>query len=541
MRRFSLVSISVAVAVLATLTVGSTVAPGAGMDATDIATDYVKDNKQQLGLTGADVNDMRVTNTVVDPGTRTTHVYFQQVHKDIGVYNGLLTVNVAADGWVVSSGNRFVPNLAAAAGGQSAKRADEAAEAAAKHVGLAPRDLRVVEDGNGTLEEEQGVERRRRRRTDRRRARLAADATPVASGWHGTSSSTRPAATTSGRSTWTPRPAPCSRRPTSSTRTRLTASRRRSPGPPARSDRWRFARPRSTPSRTARPTACSRSRSRAPRTATGRSCRTRRPRTRRPSAGTTRTARRSRVHAHAGQQRARVRRPRQQQRPRSRAPIRTAARGSTSTSRSTSTTRPLDSRDAAVTNLFYWNNIVHDVLYQHGFDGGGGQLPGQQLRQGRPGQRRRACRGPGRERTEQRELRDGRRRPPAPDADVRVALVAAEPDRGGSALPDRRDVLRPDGRVRREPRHDRSDLGPGRVHRTRLRPGLSGRTAARPVPRAGGREDRADRPRQLHLRREGEEGAGPGRADGDRREQRPRARRPRWAARIRRSRSRRSW
>ena len=29
--------------------------------------------------------------------------------------------------------------------------------------------------------------------------------------------------------------------------------------------------------------------------------------------------------------------------------------------------RPLDSRDAAVTNLFYWNNIVHDVLYQHGF------------------------------------------------------------------------------------------------------------------------------------------------------------------------------
>ena len=149
MRRFSLVSISVAVAVLATLTVGSTVAPGAGADATDIATDYVNDNKQQLGLTGADVNDMRVTNTVVDPGTRTTHVYFQQVHKDIGVYNGLLTVNVAADGWVVSSGNRFVPNLAAAAGGQSAKRADEAAEAAAKHVGLAPRDLRVVEDGTG--------------------------------------------------------------------------------------------------------------------------------------------------------------------------------------------------------------------------------------------------------------------------------------------------------------------------------------------------------------------------------------------------------
>ena len=82
MRRFSLVSISVAVAVLATLTVGSTVAParGSGRDGY-CATDYVRDNEQELGLTGADVNDMRVTNQVVDAGTGTTHVYFQQVHK----------------------------------------------------------------------------------------------------------------------------------------------------------------------------------------------------------------------------------------------------------------------------------------------------------------------------------------------------------------------------------------------------------------------------------------------------------------------------
>ena len=24
--------------------------------------------------------------------------------------------------------------------------------------------------------------------------------------------------------------------------------------------------------------------------------------------------------------------------------------------------------DSSVTNLFYWNNIVHDVFYQYGFD-----------------------------------------------------------------------------------------------------------------------------------------------------------------------------
>jgi extracellular elastinolytic metalloproteinase len=30
--------------------------------------------------------------------------------------------------------------------------------------------------------------------------------------------------------------------------------------------------------------------------------------------------------------------------------------------------RPADYQDAAVTNLFYWNNVIHDVLYGYGFD-----------------------------------------------------------------------------------------------------------------------------------------------------------------------------
>ncbi|WP_439880304.1 T9SS-dependent M36 family metallopeptidase [Pontibacter sp. MBLB2868] len=32
------------------------------------------------------------------------------------------------------------------------------------------------------------------------------------------------------------------------------------------------------------------------------------------------------------------------------------------------TKEPVNSRDAAITNLFYWNNLVHDVWYQYGFD-----------------------------------------------------------------------------------------------------------------------------------------------------------------------------
>jgi fungalysin metallopeptidase (M36)/fungalysin/thermolysin propeptide len=38
------------------------------------------------------------------------------------------------------------------------------------------------------------------------------------------------------------------------------------------------------------------------------------------------------------------------------------------------TMAPVVSLDAATTNLFYWNNIIHDILYQYGFDEAGGNF-----------------------------------------------------------------------------------------------------------------------------------------------------------------------
>ncbi|EMR03276.1 Minor extracellular protease vpr precursor [Cesiribacter andamanensis AMV16] len=38
------------------------------------------------------------------------------------------------------------------------------------------------------------------------------------------------------------------------------------------------------------------------------------------------------------------------------------------------TQQPVAYRDAAITNLFYWNNITHDVWYQYGFDEAGGNF-----------------------------------------------------------------------------------------------------------------------------------------------------------------------
>ena len=38
------------------------------------------------------------------------------------------------------------------------------------------------------------------------------------------------------------------------------------------------------------------------------------------------------------------------------------------------TQQPVDYVDAATVNLFYWNNVVHDVLYEHGFDEASGNF-----------------------------------------------------------------------------------------------------------------------------------------------------------------------
>jgi hypothetical protein len=66
-------------------------------------------------------------------------VYLQQQYRGIEVHNGILTVNVGKDGSVLSARSRFVANLAALAGGQFARRgAVEAARAAARDLNLPP-------------------------------------------------------------------------------------------------------------------------------------------------------------------------------------------------------------------------------------------------------------------------------------------------------------------------------------------------------------------------------------------------------------------
>jgi hypothetical protein len=124
----------------------------AATDAADIAVDHLRANAAAFGLTAADVSDVVVEDEVVSTHTGVTHVYLQQRHRGIPVANGIVNVNVARDGAVLSAGNRFVADLAAATAGQdpAATRSPvQATSAAARHVGLAPTERLVVVEQEG--------------------------------------------------------------------------------------------------------------------------------------------------------------------------------------------------------------------------------------------------------------------------------------------------------------------------------------------------------------------------------------------------------
>jgi len=134
--------------------VGANADPGS---AVEIAQEFVVRNWRAFGLSASDVGDVVVSSEVVSRHTGVTHVYLQQVYGGIEVYGGILNVNVRPDGTILSAGSGFVSNLATAAAGQRvATSAVEAAAAATAHLDLAPTESfgLLAEEGGPSMASE---------------------------------------------------------------------------------------------------------------------------------------------------------------------------------------------------------------------------------------------------------------------------------------------------------------------------------------------------------------------------------------------------
>ena len=96
-----------------------------------IAIDFARGSKDALGLTDADLAGMEVTDVVYSQVTGTTHIYYRQRHLGLPVYNAQLHFNIHRDGSILSVNNSFTPNIGASAKSATPSLAAEQAVASA--------------------------------------------------------------------------------------------------------------------------------------------------------------------------------------------------------------------------------------------------------------------------------------------------------------------------------------------------------------------------------------------------------------------------
>ena len=110
--------------------------PNAG-DPLDIALNYLHQNKWSFGLTDDDLAGLIVQDRYVSRHNQVTHIYLRQRYQGIEVFGGDININIDRDGRIISLGNRFASNLRGAITVTApAISAVTAVERAAQHLNL---------------------------------------------------------------------------------------------------------------------------------------------------------------------------------------------------------------------------------------------------------------------------------------------------------------------------------------------------------------------------------------------------------------------
>jgi len=112
---------------------------------------HLSQNARALGLTDVDLASRIVTDAMTTKHNGVTSIHYRQHLEGIGVGNGTLNVNVLPDGSILSLGSRFVADLAGKTRSRSpASGADVAIQSAAAALGLEPSgSLREIQRGSG--------------------------------------------------------------------------------------------------------------------------------------------------------------------------------------------------------------------------------------------------------------------------------------------------------------------------------------------------------------------------------------------------------
>ena len=124
---------------------GSAPDDGTGGEPLEIALTHLSENAAEVGVTPADLDDLFVTSIVRSRRNGVTHVNLNQRHRGLEVFGGHGTVSVGPDGAVVFAAGSFVAGLGQDASGAAELGPTEAVEAAAEGLDLKePANLRVL-------------------------------------------------------------------------------------------------------------------------------------------------------------------------------------------------------------------------------------------------------------------------------------------------------------------------------------------------------------------------------------------------------------
>jgi extracellular elastinolytic metalloproteinase len=97
-----------------------------------------------------DLADMKISSETYSTKSGVSNVYFQQHVNDIPVYNAILNVHVTKDNQLLTFGNRFVPDAKAKAGiAFPSLTAEQAVEAAARQLGYTVSERLVIKQTLG--------------------------------------------------------------------------------------------------------------------------------------------------------------------------------------------------------------------------------------------------------------------------------------------------------------------------------------------------------------------------------------------------------
>ncbi|WP_164016473.1 M36 family metallopeptidase [Pyxidicoccus trucidator] len=126
--------------------VGALSEPRSG-DALAVGLDFVQKHHEALGLQLGDLANLEVSDRVYSKNSGVTNLYLRQTFKGLPVYNAQLQINVDRDGRVLSVHSDFLPSLESAiASVEPRVGAAEAVASLAKHLGAesgeAPRALK---------------------------------------------------------------------------------------------------------------------------------------------------------------------------------------------------------------------------------------------------------------------------------------------------------------------------------------------------------------------------------------------------------------